>query len=170
MNTTNRTNPAKISTESELSAAPRPLYLFSTISASSPPRNPSCCATRLLDFELEPPQPAAGNPLAPVHLRRPLPPSPPPLASPPRCAASRHAHPFFPSSDRRERARPTPSAATSISDEQSPATERPPDTAAAPPTSPRRADHRGEIRTSWSTLERRERRCRRVAAARRRPP
>ena len=40
---------------------PAPLYLFPTISASSPHRNPSCCATRLLDFELEPPQPTDGK-------------------------------------------------------------------------------------------------------------
>ena len=124
---------------------PSPLYLFSTISASSPPQNPSFYAARLLDFELEPPQPAAGNLLAPVHLRRPLPPSFPPLAS--SLHGTPHGHPcsFFCAPDRRARDRPKPPAATRYSGEQSPEQEESLDRYPSPTTSPRRPERIGTL-------------------------
>ena len=76
---------------------------------------------------------------------------------------------FLSSPDRRIRACRPRTAATSISDEQSPEEEEPPERTTSPPTPPRHADQRGEIRVSWNTIDCRERSCRAVATARRRP-
>ena len=81
----------------------------------------------------------------------------PPLALFRPGAPLRHAHFSFPSPDRRVRPRLPRTAANRNSGEQSPAEGSTPKTTATPSTSPRHADHAGEIRASWNTVDRRKR-------------
>ena len=94
---------------------------------------------------------------APATFRRPQHPSLLLFALILHCAASGHLHSFFSSPDRRVRPYPKQAAADINSGEKSTEEETIPETPAAPPTSPRRADHRGRFCTSWSTTDRRER-------------